>query len=433
MNANIAAYLLLWASLALGQAPVPIPSPMPDLLAGIASRPAMHIEDFEKLALANAPTLQQAAALVQQSAAQARQAGLYPNPSVGYQGEQIRGGSFHGGEQGAFVEQTFVIGGKLGLRRNVYEQQRRADEFAASEQHYRVVSDVGQSFYAAVAAQESARVRERLVRLALDASTTAHQLANVGQADVPDVLQAEVEAEQAKLDDATAQRNFIQSFRTLAAMAGKPDLPLSPLAADFEHPPQIETDAILRQLSADSPSIKRAQQGVTRADAELRSAKRESIPDLQIRAGIQQNFESINTLGGAVGLQAFATASVNLPVFNRNQGNVAAAQAAMLHAQAEVTREQLGLRQSAEPLLQAYLTSQTQAARYRDEMLPRAARAYQLYLSKYQNMAAAYPQVLISQRTYFQLQLDYVNALEGLWRSTVLLQNFTLSSVSVSQ
>lgn len=56
---------------------------------------------------------------------------------------------------------------------------------------------VGQSFYSALAAQEVVRVREKLRLLAADAVTTAHQLANVGQADAPDVLQAEVEAEQA--------------------------------------------------------------------------------------------------------------------------------------------------------------------------------------------------------------------------------------------
>ena len=39
----------------------------------------------------------------------------YKGKGVRYQGEQIRGGSFHGGEQGAYVEQTIVLGGKLGV------------------------------------------------------------------------------------------------------------------------------------------------------------------------------------------------------------------------------------------------------------------------------------------------------------------------------
>ncbi len=50
----------------------------PDLLKDVAGRPAMALEDFEKLALSMNPTLRQATALIQQSAAEARQAGLYP-------------------------------------------------------------------------------------------------------------------------------------------------------------------------------------------------------------------------------------------------------------------------------------------------------------------------------------------------------------------
>jgi len=113
---------------------------------------AMRLEQFEQFALAGNPTLQQAGALVRESAGRARQAGLYPNPSVGYQGDQIRGGAFGGGEQGAFLQQTFVLGGKLGLRRDVYEQRRRADEICVSEQRHRVLADVGQSFYSAFVA-----------------------------------------------------------------------------------------------------------------------------------------------------------------------------------------------------------------------------------------------------------------------------------------
>ena len=404
-------------------------TPAPDLLKDVVGRPAMRLEEFQQFALSTNPTLRQAGALVRQSGAQARQAGLYPNPIVGYQGEQIRGGSFGGGEQGAFVQQTFVLGGKLGLRRNVFEQQRREDEIGASEQRYRVLSDVGQSFYSVLAAQEIVRVRERLLSLAMDAMTTAHQLANVGQADAPDVLQTEVEAEQAKVDYTTAQRTFLQAFQILAALVGKPELPVSPLQGDLEHPPQIDPKQIVDQIIRDSPSVKRAQQDIIRAQAELASAKRESVPDLQIHAGVQQNSERLNELTPtSVGLQGFATAGITLPIFNRNQGNVGAARADLERAEAEVSRVQLSLRQSAQPLLQTYLADQAQAERYRNEMIPRAQRAYQLYLAKYQQMGAAYPQVLVSQRTYFQLQAGYVSVLENLWINAIALQNYTLSS-----
>jgi cobalt-zinc-cadmium efflux system outer membrane protein len=60
-------------------------------------------------------------------------------------------------------------------------------------------------------------------------------------------------------------------------------------------------------------------------------------------------------------------------------------------------------------------------------MLPRAQRAYELYLAKYRQMGAAYPQVIVSQRTLFQLQVAYIRVLQDLWRNMVSLQNFALS------
>ncbi len=42
-------------------------------------------------------------------------------------------------------------------------------------------------------------------------------------------------------------------------------------------------------------------------------------------------------------------------------------------------------------------------------------------------MAAAYPQVLIAQRTLFQLQTNYITALEDDWVNSVALQGFLLA------
>ena len=46
---------------------------------------------------------------------------------------------------------------------------------------------------------------------------------------------------------------------------------------------------------------------------------------------------------------------------------------------------------------------------------------------KYQQMASAYPQVLVSQRTLFQLQIAYLTALNTEWSTAISLQNATLT------
>jgi cobalt-zinc-cadmium efflux system outer membrane protein len=403
------------------------PTPVPRLLEGVAARPPLKLEYFLALADKNNPTLQQAAAIVRRSEAQAKQAALYPNPSVGYQGEQIRGGSYGGGEQGGFVEQTIVLGGKLGLRRNIYEQQKQSDQIAAEAQLVRVHNDVAQQFYDTLTAQQMVAVRGRLLGLAGDAVETAHQLANVGQADAPDVLQAEVETEQAAIDYTMAQRLFLQKFKALAALAGSPTTEVAPLDADLAVPPDIDPARMIDAMVQQSPGVKQAQQQAAIAEARLKDAHREVVPDLQLRAGEQQNLEALPAAPGKkTGAQSFASVGIELPLWNRNQGNKQAAEADLNRAREEITRTQLSLRQRAETLAQNYLSAKEEAERYRTELLPRARRAYELYLDKYRDMAQAYPQVIVSQRTLFELEVHYIDSLDRIWQNAIALQNFTL-------
>lgn len=400
---------------------------VPDLLAAAKTAPARSLEEFEALALKNNPTLKQAKAIAHVSAGLARQAGLWPNPSVGYLGEQIRGGSFGGGEQGGFLQQTIPLGGKLGLRRNVFEQQKKGDEIGIQEQQLSVRGAVQVQFYSALARLRIVAVERKLLDIATDAAATAHQLANVGQADAPDVLQAEVEAEQAKLGFVKAQREYIQSYEELAVVAGEPQLPIAWLQGDLDHPPVIDTDRYLDDLFQNSPTLKLAQQEAVRADAELARNKREAIPDLTVRAGVQQNLELLEPAMHEVGVQSFATVGIQIPIFNRNHGNVQAAKAQVERQQEEIQRIRLQLLQTAQPLLQQYLISRLEEERYRTQLIPRAERAYELYLTKYRNMAAAYPGVIVSQRTLFQLEDGYARTLGELWTTAVQLQNYLLA------
>ena len=162
--------------------------PAPELLTDAARHTPIPLQQFQAWAEQNSPTLKQAAAIKERSEQQGRQAGLPPNPTIGYSGEHIRGGSYHGGEEGAFVQQTIVLGGKLGLRQDVYRQQAASDKIGVDEQTFRVRAGVQLAFYRALTAQATIDVRRKMLGLAADAVATAHHLANLGQADAPDVL-----------------------------------------------------------------------------------------------------------------------------------------------------------------------------------------------------------------------------------------------------
>ncbi|HVS88319.1 MAG TPA: TolC family protein [Candidatus Acidoferrum sp.] len=386
------------------------------------------LEELQQMALQNNPTFAQSAANIQAAEGRKKQSGLYPNPTVGYQGEQIRGGSFHGGEQGFFVQQDIVLGGKLGLNRKIFDQELKQAETEAEEQKLRVVTNVRMSYIQALAAQQTLELRKNLSKLADAAVETSHQLANVGQADAPDVLESEVEAEQAQLAVTMAEQNQQRVWKALAAVVGNPRLPLMLLEGKLEDTPPVNADELVEKIVNESPAVRIAELGVKRAEAAMARAKREPIPDLQLRGGMQRNGELLSGPSGRpVGLQGFADVGVRIPIFNRNQGNIATAKADAERARREVDRVKLVLRERAASVVQTYTFSQTAVDRYKNQMIPRAQKAYEMYTKKYQDMAAAYPQVLIAQRTLMQLEVSYINALESFATSSLSLQSYMLT------
>src|SRR5947208_1400431 len=392
----------------------------------VSEKKTITLEELQQMALQNNPTFRQSAANIQAAEGRKKQSGLYPDPTVGYQGEQIRGGSFHGGEQGFFVQQDIVLGGKLGLNRKIFDQELQQAVTEADEQKVRVVTNVRMSYIQALAAQETLELRQNLSKLANDAVETSHQLANVGQADTPDVLESEVEAQQAQLAVTMAEQNQQRVWKALAAVVGNPRLPLMNLEGRLEDTLPVNADELVEKIVNESPAVRIAELGVKRAEAALARAKREPIPDLQLRAGMQQNGELLSD-GRSVGLQGFADVGVRIPIFNRNQGNIATAKADAERARREVEHVKLFLRERSASVVQNYTFSQAAVDRYKNQMIPRAQKAYEMYTKKYREMAAAYPQALIAHRTLMQLEVSYPTALQTFATSSLSLLSYLLT------
>jgi len=98
----------------------------------------------------------------------------------------------------------------------------------------------------------------------------------------------------------------------------------------------------------------------------------------------------------------------------------------LAHARSELERIRLSLRSSFAPVFRDYSDAREAVERYQKEILPQAQKAYDLYLEKYRQMAAAYPQVLIAQRTLFQLRENYVMNLVKLRETATEIQGFLL-------
>jgi cobalt-zinc-cadmium efflux system outer membrane protein len=385
---------------------------------------AVTLAELEQLALQNNPATSAAAADLEAARGRASQAGAWPNPIVGYSGEELKTGELdRRGEHGFFVEQEIPLGGKLGRSRAAAERTIEAAEAVRQLQRLRIVTSVRQTFYAVLLTERRVEVQERLAALASEAVGVTAQLFNVGAADRPDYLEIEIESRRMQLH-LNRTKNDLTALRAhLAAVTGVRDVAARPLAGSIDTAiPELARAPTIRAVLELSPELRAARAELERARAVTAREGRATSPDLLLRGGAAHNREIGEDTGRAIGWEGTLEAGIRIPLFNRNQGGVAAARADETRAQADITRLELALESRAAAAFADYLTALRSAEAYRTEILPRAEEAYALYLSRYREMAAAYPQVLVAQRTLFELSSEYLESLNEAWRSALQLQ-----------
>ena len=373
------------------------------------------LEDLERMALASSPSLQQASAQIRVAAGRAKQAGLYPNPIFGATGDHNTP-ALNGGSLGGFAEQRIVTGGKLGLDQKTADEDRLTAEEMARAERLRVLAEIRTLYYRGLGEQRLLDVRKRMAELAERTAGVSRELKNVGQADQPNVLEAEIEAQRAQLGATMAENALARTWREIGEMTG---LKRSTLEGDLETLPALDSEAELARILRESPRIRAAEIDAARSALVLRRAKAEVIPDIVARGGIRYNRE---LLPYPVGPEGYFDVGVSVPLFNRNQGAREAANADQERARAQAAKERLELTRQFASLYREYADATAAAVRYRDELLPKARQGFEMFQASFRQMAAAYPNVLSSQRTLIQMEEEYIEQLVTAWRAKVEIE-----------
>jgi cobalt-zinc-cadmium efflux system outer membrane protein len=383
--------------------------------------PLYSLADLEKRALEKNPALAQAEAAIRAADARRLQVGLLPNPVIGYTAEDVPLDDTSEGKHGVFVAQEIPLGGKLRLSRKVLEQDLEQTRISAETQRLLLLAELRRLYYRTLAAQARVELRERLADLTREAVEVTKQLYNTGAADAPDQLAVENEALLREADLSGARIELDQAWATLRALVADPDLEPGRLAGELAKVPELDRAALRDQLLGQSPELRVARARAARAEAALARARAERYPDLEIEAGVRKprgNSASHETDDR----EAFADIGFRIPLFNRNQGGIAAAEAELAGASLEEQRVRLTLEARFAETFGRYRQASQRAETYRNGVLDRARLAYRQYLEQYQQMMAAYPQVIITERSLIQTEEDYVDALARAWDAAVSLQ-----------
>ncbi len=380
----------------------------------------LTLDQLELLAVQNNPTLSQAQSAISAEQGIYRQAGLYPNPQVGYlNGAATRSGVKQ--SNGMFFSQEIVTAHKLDLAQQAAAVEIQRYQWDYESQRMRIVNDLRMRYYELLGAQEALAVAERLVKIAEKGLTMAEKRMEGIHGTKTDLLQARVQLETVRLTRDEAEHRYAAAWARLTTMVGLPQLEPVHVLGDLTNSlPQLDQDTCLQTLLSSSPQIRSTECDLGHAWATYREARADAIPNVTIQTvGEYDRVTQATTVSTLVALP--------LPITNRNQGNIDKSSADIVAAQSEICRVQLVLREQLADSFQRYKTSLRQAERFQKVILPSVEENLKLTEQIFESGDIALKQVLEAQETYFKSQIAYVEALTELNKVVTEIQGLQLT------
>ncbi len=374
---------------------------------------------LQALAFANSPVLRKATAQADAAHGAFIQAGLYPNPTVGYQVDQwqpfLREPLRNNGQQGMFVNYLVKTCGKVPLAQmvagfdylNALVEKRRAEIDLANR--------VRTHYFAVLVAREGVRVNRHLIELADEVYALQLKQLAAGQAAGYEPLQLYAQAVQARNALAASEATALASWRQLAATLGQPGMPPAPLAGRAEAPPPCyDLDALRARMQGQHTDLAQARNTLGQAEVSLTLQQRIPKPDLQTNSYYQYD-----TL--ARGFQFGVQLGVTLPLADRNQGNIRQAEANIVRARENIEATRNDLESRLAEAFGRFTGARIAAANQRDAVLPNLVRAYRGIIQRYQVEPdkVGFNDIVVAQQNLASALQAYLSSLDAQWKAAV--------------
>jgi len=379
---------------------------------------AWSLADIESIALRQNPAVLQASASAHKAMGYRDQVARKPNPMVGYQASQLadRGTDQHV----AFIEQDIVLGDKLRKNERVLSQEIQSQLWEVETQRFRVLTDVRQRFYETLAAQRRMDLASEFESVGLQGVSFAESRVNAKEGTRPEVLQAEIQLKQVQLQHQQAEAAFTGAWKRLMATAGIAGDEMGVLEGQL--PISVETrdwNVVKSQILSSSPELQGARARLSRARANVDRQQAQAIPNISLFVGAGRDN---GTGSGMVNTQV----GIPLPVHNRNEGNIAAAQAEFCRAAQDVRRTELSIESRLAEAISEFESAAAAVEQYHQEILPRAGETLKLVEQAYKAGEFDFLQVLVARKTYFDTNLEFVTSQLNLAKAVVLLDGQVL-------
>lgn len=379
-----------------------------------AAQTTLTLDEAVRVALERRPELKAAEARVSASQGLKNQAGLFPNPRLIFQVENLRGSNFdysNDADSFAYFSQVIETSGRRGNRIAVGEANVGRSRLEEEQLRREIGFRVREAYWLALGVQFARDLYEQNDRYVKQVVEYHEARLKEGKIAEVDVLRVRLQAEQihaalenARLDVDKAQLMLAREMGTVAADTWQLTEHFDQLEEPRTAKVSVPSALVEARLAAQDLATARANLGLTRAAGR---------PDLDALFGYKRS-AGLNT--------AIAGVQLNLPLFDRNQGARAAAQAETLEAQR--TMEATNARLDSEAAL-ARKEYEARLRQARDIFAPLHQQADQISdisRSAYREEGLDLLRLLDAERFRVEAQLAWLRALADYHKSVVNLE-----------
>lgn len=387
-------------------------SPVPDVL---------QLTDALALALRSNPELAVFSYEVRAAEARVLQACVLPNPELELAVDEYDRDStgFDSAETAVTLGQLFELGGKRRWRRRIAEAEGELAGWDYESKRLDVFTETAKRFTEVIAAQERLELSRSSVDLAEKITLAVAERVKAGKEPPLQAAKSEAELELARLDLEQAENAHGTARRNLAAMWGSEKALYNDVEGGIDD--ILETIPALDKLRirlAQNPVLARWETELRLRRAVLRSEKAARIPDLQGSIGLVQ-FEEDGTDALAFGI------GFPLPLFDRNQGNIAAAGQGIASAESERRAVEVELAAELAGTHAVLSTLHKRVTALRTKVVPAMEQAFESAHEGYKQGKFGFIDMLDAQRGLVEVRGALVDALSEYQSALIAIQRLT--------
>jgi cobalt-zinc-cadmium efflux system outer membrane protein len=389
---------------------------------------AMTIDEVVARALSDNPDLRAARAEVDAAAGRVQQAGLRPNPMLEL-----------GGQKAISPDSNLSVGltlpldlngrvdGRVGVARRELEMKRAL----VAERERRLAADVRLKAGELLAARRNVDVTDDLLRINREALRLVGDRVREGAA--PALEERLLLVEVNRLEAGRQMLGSREAVLTLQlqALAGmEPDAPLALRGELASASPSVSRAEAVGQALARRPDLEAARADAAMARARIRKEEAEGRWDASVSVGYQRQdfgFSGLRGVASNGSLQPIQDAfhyfgagvTIALPVRNRNQGNVAAAEAETRAAERRQEFAVLIVRQEVEAAFTLLDAARRALALYERGVRDMAQRNFEVVRRTWELGRGTLLDVIAEQRRLIDVENGYTDTLKQVYDATV--------------